>query len=109
MSDYRELRVWQRAHQLALDVYEVTAAFPKEEMYGLSSQIRRAATSIPANVAEGSGRGGDPELARFLRIAMGSASELECQLILARDLGLLDHALHARLAKEVSELRMMLV
>jgi four helix bundle protein len=88
MRDFRKLMVWQKAHQLTLGIYELTANFPRDEVYGLTSQVRRAAASIPANVAEGCGRDGDTELARFLRIAMGSANELEYHLILARDLGL---------------------
>lgn len=87
MQDFRNLKVWQYAHQLVLDVYGATAAFPRAERYGLSSQMRRAAVSIPSNIAEGCGRGSDADFARFLSIAMGSASELEYQLLLARDLG----------------------
>jgi len=77
---FRDLKVWEKAHQLTLQVYKATAPFPKEEMYGLTSQIRRAAASIPANIAEGCGRSSDAELGRFLQIAMGSASELEYHL-----------------------------
>jgi len=77
LKDFRKLKVWEKSHDLTLAVYKATAAFPRKELYGLTSQIRRACASIPANIAEGCGRGGDPELARFLQIAMGSASELE--------------------------------
>ena len=77
MKDFRQLQVWEKSHQLALGVYKATQDFPKEELYGLTSQIRRASTSIPTNIAEGCGRGTDPEFARFLQIAMGSASETE--------------------------------
>jgi four helix bundle protein len=80
MRDFKEYKVWEKSHYLALEVYRVTATFPKEELYGLTSQIRRASTSIPANIAEGCGRSGNTELARFLQIAMGSASELEYHL-----------------------------
>ena len=90
MKDYRKLKVWEKSHKLALEVYKATLEFPKTEVYGLVSQMRRAASSIPSNIAEGSGRGGDAELARFLRIAMGSASELKYQLLLARDLKYVD-------------------
>jgi four helix bundle protein len=86
MRDFRELQVWHKAHKLTLDVYQGTKAFPREELYGLTSQVRRAAVSIGANIAEGAGKNSRPELARFLQIAMGSASELEYHLILARDL-----------------------
>jgi len=89
MKDFRQLKVWEKSHELALAVYHITAAFPREETYGLTSQIRRAASSIPSNIAEGCGREGDVELARFCTIARGSASELEYQLLLARDLKLL--------------------
>ncbi|MGA9994068.1 MAG: four helix bundle protein, partial [Pyrinomonadaceae bacterium] len=86
MRDFREFKVWVKSHDLTLEVYKVTAAFPKEELYGLTSQIRRASASIPANIAEGCGRSGNPELCRFLQISMGSASELEYHLLLAHDL-----------------------
>ena len=89
MKDCKELRVWSEAHRLTLLVYEKTRAFPREEMYGLTSQLRRAAASIPANVAEGCGRRSDGELTRFLQIARGSASELEYHLLLSHDLGFL--------------------
>jgi four helix bundle protein len=89
MGDFHGLVVWHKAHALALAVYRLTEHFPRQELYGLTSQLRRASTSIPANIAEGCGRSGNAELARFLRIALGSASELEYHLLLARDLGYL--------------------
>ena len=89
MKDFRELKVWQKAHQLTLAVYRTTAAFPREELYGLTSQLRRAGSSIAANLAEGCGRNGDMEFARFCSMAMGSASELEYHLLLAKDLKLI--------------------
>ncbi|HRJ76165.1 MAG TPA: four helix bundle protein, partial [Anaerolineales bacterium] len=82
MKDFRQLKVWEKSHQLALAVYKVTKSFPKEELYGLTTQIRRASMSIPTNIAEGCGRNTDADFARFLQIAMGSASETEYQLIL---------------------------
>lgn len=100
MGDYRNLQVWQRAHRLTLDVYHATGAFPKEEQYGLRSQLRRASTSIPTNIAEGCGRNGDAELARFLGIAMGSANELDYLLLLSRDLGYLAPSSYDHLATE---------
>lgn len=108
MQDFRNLKVWQKSHRLTLMVYKATAAFPKEEIYGLRSQIRRCCASIPANVAEGCGRGTDAELVRFLQIAMGSASELEYFLLLVRDLKLLTAPTYDSLQKEVVEARRML-
>jgi len=89
MRNFMDLRVWQEAHVLSLDAYGLTRRFPREELYGLTSQIRRSCVSIEANLAEGCGRRSDGELARFVQIAMGSASELACHLLLARDLSLL--------------------
>ena len=108
MRDFRELKVWEKGHRLTPVVCKATARFPREELYGLRSQIPRSCASIPANIAEGCGRGGNAELARFLRVAMGSASELEYHLLLAHDLKLLDTADHERLTKEVTELKRML-
>ena len=90
MQDFRDLKVWEKGRSLALAVYQTTAKFPREELYGLTSQMRRAAVSVPANIAEGCGRAGGPDFARHLQIAAGSASELECLAVLARDLSLLD-------------------
>lgn len=81
MRDFRNLKVWEKAYQLTLDVYKTTKGFPKDEMYGLTSQTRRAAASVAANIAEGCGRTGGAELGRFVQIAMGSASELEFHLL----------------------------
>lgn len=108
MKDFRELNVWQKAHLLTLAIYQITAAFPREERYGLTSQLRRASSSIPANLAEGCGRNGDAELARFCSIAMGSASELEYHLLLARDLKLIKPKDHDDLARSTVELKRML-
>jgi len=108
MKDFRQLMVWEKAHQLALTVYKATAKFPKEELYGLTSQIRRASMSIPTNIAEGCGRNTDAEFARFLQIAMGSASETEYELILARDLEFLANDNYESLHNEVEEVKRML-
>ena len=108
MRDFGKLKVWERGRRLTLDVYEVTAAFPREELYGLTSQMRRACAAIPANIAEGCGRGSNADLARFLQIALGSASELENHLLLARDLSFLQTADYDRLTDEVTELKRML-
>ena len=98
----------ENGHQLTLAVYKATAAFPKSELYGLTSQIRRASASIPANIAEGCGRTGKAELARFLQVAMGSASELEYHLLLAHDLGLLRDGEYKLLENQAVELKRML-
>lgn len=87
MKDFRNLKVWEKAHLLALDSHRFTNDFPNQEMFGLTSQIRRAAVSIAANIAEGCGKCGNGEFQRFLNIATGSASELEYHFLLARDLG----------------------
>ncbi|MFQ5734047.1 MAG: four helix bundle protein [Planctomycetaceae bacterium] len=90
MKDFRDLKVWEKAHQPALLVYRITKSFPKDELYGPTSQLRRSAKSVPSNIAEGCGRGSDADLARFLQIAMGSASEVEYQLLLSRNLEYID-------------------
>jgi four helix bundle protein len=108
MRDFKTLQVWQKAHQLTLSIYQTTNNFPANEQYGLTSQTRRAAASIPANIAEGCGRDGDAELKRFFQIAMGSASELEYHLILARDLKLLPATNHRKLEQSVIEVKKML-
>lgn len=108
MRNFKELHVWSKAHTLTLAVYAATATFPREELFGLTGQPRRAAASVPANIAEGCGRGSNAELARFLQIAAGSASELEYHLLLARDLDLLDTAAYDPLAAQVVEVKRML-
>jgi four helix bundle protein len=86
VTDFKKLQVWRKAHEMTLDTYRVTAAFPREEMYGLTSQLRRSCASIGANIAEGCGRRSDGEMCRFLQIARGSASETEYHFLLARDM-----------------------
>jgi four helix bundle protein len=86
MFDFRKLTIWQEGHQLTLSIYQVTRQFPKEELFGLTGQMRRAAASVPHNIAEGCGRSSYADLARFITMSMGSASELESQLLLAQDL-----------------------
>jgi four helix bundle protein len=108
MQDYRKLSVWEKAHLLTISVYKITRVFPKEELFALTSQIRRAAASIPANIAEGCGRGGGIELGRFLQIASGSAHELEYHFLLARDLGYLKTEEYDSLNTQVSEIKRML-
>ena len=108
MSDFRNLAVWQKAHAVTLDVYKVTTRFPQSELYGLTSQIRRSCVSIGSNIAEGCGRVGETEKARFLQIALGSQSELEYQLILAQDLGYLTSETAGDLSLRVREVGRML-
>jgi four helix bundle protein len=108
MRDFRKLNVWERAHRLTLDLYKATRRFPKEELYGLTSQIRRSAASICANLAEGCGRTGEKEFRRFLFIALGSASELEYHLLLAADLGNLERSAYARMDTEVTGVKRMI-
>lgn len=90
MHNFKELIVWKKARELSRDLYLLTDKFPKSEFFGLVSQIRRAAISIPSNIAEGAGRGSDIDFCRFLDIAIGSAFELENQIYLAADLGFID-------------------
>jgi four helix bundle protein len=108
LKDFKELKVWAKAHQLTLSIYRVTKTFPKEELYGLTSQMRRSCASIPANIAEGCGRRGEAELARFFQIAMGSASELEYHLLLAYDLTLINANDYKPLEANVTEIKRML-
>lgn len=108
MRDFRKLKVWEQAHSLALDVYKETRNFPSSEIYGLTSQMRRCATSIPSNIAEGCGRAGGADFQRFLVIAMGSASELEYQLLLAKDLNLLKKEPWESLSQQTVSVKRML-
>lgn len=108
MRDFKTLKIWQRSHKLVVDVYEVTINFSKHELYGLTSQMRRSAASIPTNIAEGCGRGSDADFARFIQMAMGSGSELEYQLLLAHDLGFIDKLNYEKLNDELVETKRML-
>ncbi|HYD54590.1 MAG TPA: four helix bundle protein [Gemmatimonadaceae bacterium] len=108
MRDFRSLRVWQHAHRFALDVYRVTGGFPVDERIGLTSQLRRAASSIADNIAEGCGAATDAEQRRFYRIAFRSNCEVLSQLIRARDLGYLSSDDAARLERDLNSIRMML-
>ncbi|MGA2374093.1 MAG: four helix bundle protein [Candidatus Sulfotelmatobacter sp.] len=108
MEDLKDLRVWAKAHELTLAVYQETRAFPKEEMYGLTSQLRRASASVGANIVEGCGRRSDAEMRRFVQIARGSADEVEYHLLLARDLNLLTADEHKNLEAKVLEIERVL-
>jgi len=108
MRSFRELKVWQKSHAITLDLYQATASFPKHELYGLTSQLRRSAASVPQNVVEGCGRGGGLDFARFLQIALGSASETEYHILLASDLGYLESEIARSLEDRVTEVKRML-
>jgi four helix bundle protein len=108
MRNYRDLQTWNKAHKLTLELYKLSRGFPKEEVYGLTSQLRCAASSIGANLAEGCGRQSNPEFARFVRISMGSASELDYHLLLASDLGFIESDSYGRLSRSLTEVRKML-
>jgi four helix bundle protein len=108
MRDFREIKVWEKSHLLTLAIYKVTTQFPREETYGVTSQMRRACASIPANIAEGFGRGSNAELARFLQIAMGSACEVEYHVLLAKDLNLLSKTIYDDLDRRIVEVKRML-
>jgi four helix bundle protein len=108
MRDFRKIQVWQKSHDLTLRLYKITSTFPKEELYGLTSQIRRASASIPSNIAEGCGRDTQIELARFVHIAAGSASELDYHLLLSHDLGYINKETYQELENSISEIKRML-
>ena len=108
MRDFKGLEVWKKSHLLTLAVYKATSSFPQSELFGLTSQIRRASASIPANIAEGCGRSGQKELVHFFNIALGSASELEYHLLLAHDLSLLGDPTYDDLTSYVVEVKRML-
>jgi four helix bundle protein len=107
MHNYKELKVWQKSMDLTVRIFEVTKAFPKEEMFGLTSQIRRAAVSIPSNIAEGAGRNSKKDFKNFLGITNGSACELETQLMIAHRVNFLDKADWASIQEQISEIQKM--
>lgn len=109
MRDFRNLQVWKCSHELTKEIYFATNSFPKEEMFGLTSQIRRAVSSIPTNIAEGCGRGSNADFSRFLQIAVGSASEVEYQLLLVYELGYITIDSYNKFSQEVIEIRKMIV
>ncbi|PYX34667.1 MAG: diversity-generating retroelement protein bAvd family protein [Acidobacteria bacterium] len=108
MRNYKDLAVWEKAHRLTLVIYKNTRAFPNEEKFGLTSQMRRASASIAANLAEGCGRRSDAEMGRFIQIAMGSGAELSYHLLLARDLGLFEQLIFEGMVSELSEIMRMM-
>jgi four helix bundle protein len=108
MKDFRQLTVWEKAHRLTLETYQVTKGFPAEERYGLSSQLRRSSASIASNLAEACGRQSNADFHGILHLAMGSATELEYQLLLSRDLAYLRNNQHESLSGAVREIQRML-
>ena len=108
MRNFKDLKVWSKAHHLVLGIYRKSRAFPPEERFGLTAHVCRSATSVPSNIAEGCGRNTDKEFARYLSIAAGSASETEYQLLLAHDLGYLTDVEYAALDEQVNEIKRML-
>lgn len=109
MQDYRKLQVWQRSHSLTIEVYQITNDFPREELFGLTSQIKRAISSVPANIAEGCGRNSNKEFAQFLNISLGSLNESTYFLLLAKDLNYINVELFEKLNNECNEIKAMLI
>ena len=108
MQNFRDLLVWQKSHQLTLQIYKITKRFPKNELYGLANQIRRSASSIPTNIAEGSVQGTDAQFARFLYVALGSAAELDYQILLAHELEYIDAKEYQQQSSEIDQIKKML-
>ncbi|MBS1486847.1 MAG: four helix bundle protein [Bacteroidetes bacterium] len=109
MQNYKDLKVWQKAHSLAIEIYKVSKGFPKEEQFNITSQLRRASISIPTNIAEGSGKFSNKDFAKFLQISLGSANEVEYLVLFSHELDLLDNALFESFTNEIGEIRGMLI
>ena len=109
MQNYKELKVWEKAHQFVLKIYTITKGFPKEEIYSLTSQLRRCASSVPANIAEGCGKNSQKELGNYLNVALGSANEAEYFLLLSTDLKYLPERDHRSLHDNINEIKAMLI
>ena len=109
MRDFHKLMIWQRSHRLTLEIYKISKTFPKSEIFGLTSQIRRAVSSIPTNIAEGCGRNSKKEFAHFLQIAIGSATEVEYQLLLAHDINYINDDDYQILTDETVAVRKMII
>jgi len=109
MQNYKELKVWEKSHQLVLEIYRVTAKFPKEEIFGITSQVRRAAASIPANIAEGCGKNTQLDLAKFLNISLGSANETDYFLLLSKDLKYISETEFLELENSINAIKAMLI
>lgn len=108
MKDFRSLTVWEKSHQITLSIYKLTHSFPKEEIYDLTSQIRRSSSSISINIAEGCGRGSDADFARFLQISLGSASETEYLILLSYELNYLQKLDYENLLEQIQQIKKML-
>ena len=109
MQDFRKLKVWEKGHKLTLEIYKATKAFPTDERFGLISQMRRSSSSVPTNIAEGCGRGTNKSLSHFLDIAIGSACEVETQIYLSFDIGLIDESKKEKLSDEIEQIRRMII
>lgn len=109
MQNYKDLRVWSKSHELTLEIYKATMNFPKDELYSLTSQIRRASSSIPANIAEGCGKNTSNDFAKYLNISLGSANETEYFILLSKDLGYLSNDKYETLNKLINEIKAMLI
>ncbi|TZF81705.1 four helix bundle protein [Pedobacter sp. BS3] len=109
MQNYKELKVWEKSHLLVLDIYRITAKFPKEEIFGITSQIRRSAASIPANIAEGCGKNSQLDMANFLNISLGSANETDYFLLLCKDLQYISETDFFELENTINTIKAMLI
>ena len=109
MQNYKTLKVWEKAHTFTLNIYKITFAFPKTETYALADQMRRSASSIPTNIAEGCGRNSNLELAHFLNISLGSSNEIDYQILLAKDLGYIPQEQYELLEAQIGEIKAMLI
>lgn len=109
MQDFRSLKVWEQSHQITLEIYRITSHYPKEELWALVSQMRRSSSSIPTNIAEGCGRHTDDDFAHFLQMALGSANELEYQILLSADLNYISDEIHKELNSKINNIKRMLI
>jgi len=109
MKDFKKLQIWELGHKLTLDVYAITFKFPREEMFGLTSQLRRAVSSVPTNIAEGCGRNSNADIAHFIQIGIGSLYETEYHIILAHDLGYISNETFIDVSNRINELRMKMI
>lgn len=109
MQNYKELQVWKKSHEITLEIYKITQCFPKEELFGLVSQLRRASVSVPTNIAEGSGRFTQKDFASFLQISLGSCQEVEYLILLSKELNFINETDFNQLEKSIGEIKAMLI